>query len=286
MKITVCTATYNRGQLLERVWKSLAEQKFCEMEWIVVDDGSSDGTEEVINGLKDKSDFDIRYKWKENGGKHTAINEGVRMARGELFVMVDSDDALESGALKSIWDVWSGVEDKSLGGVVGLMRGSDGNRIGTGISQKELISDSVEIRDKYKADGDLMEVFRTDVLREFPFPEIEGERFCPEQLVWYRIAQKYKLLFTDNVWCVRDYIDGGLTERIVKVRRESPVGSMMTYSEATRCDIGFGLKVRSAINYWRFFQYGKGVKIDYRWWWLAPVGWMIKMLTPLMYRVR
>jgi len=279
--ITVFTATYNRAGMIEKVWRSLVEQEFGEMEWVVVDDGSSDETMEVIKRLNGKSDFEIRYKWKENGGKHTAINEGVRMARGELFVMVDSDDELERGALNNIYDVWCRVKDKSIGGVAGVMRDSKGVRIGTGIGCSELISDSVEIRAKYKVDGDLMEVFRTDVLREFPFPEIDGERFCPEQLVWYRIAQRYKLLFTNNVWCVRDYIDGGLTERIVKVRRESPVASMMTYSEATRCDIGFGLKVRSAINYWRFWRPGKGVKIDYKWCWLALVGWVMRTIDKM-----
>lgn len=277
MKITVFTATYNRGELLKRVWRSLACQGFDEMEWVVVDDGSEDGTSEVVEELRKNSDFEIRYKWKNNGGKHTAINEGVKMARGELFVMVDSDDELEVGALQDIWDEWVSVDNKlNIGGVCGVMRNSNGERIGTGIGCESLLSDSVEIRDKYGIDGDLMEVFRTDVLREFPFPEIDGERFCPEQLVWYRIAQKYKLMFVNRVWCVRDYIDGGLTDKIVKVRRESPVASMMTYSEATKCNIGFVGKVRSAINYWRFWKPGKGVRIDAKWYWCALFGWMMR----------
>ena len=282
MKITVFTATYNRACLIERVWKSLVEQGFDDMEWIVVDDGSKDGTSELVDELRKKSDFEIRYKWKDNGGKHTAINEGVRMANGELFVMVDSDDELEVGALQEIWNVWGGVKDKyNIGGVSGLMRNSKGERIGTGVRRERLLSDSVAIRDKYKVDGDLMEVFRTDVLREFPFPEIDGERFCPEQLVWYRIANKYKLMFVNRVWCVRDYIDGGLTNKIVRVRRESPVASMMTYSEATRYDIGFLGKVRSAINFWRFWKPNKGVKIETKWFWCAPLGWMMSMMDSL-----
>lgn len=282
MKITVFTATYNRACLIERVWKSLVEQGFDDMEWIVVDDGSADGTHKVIAELKERSDFDVKYRWKKNGGKHTAINEGARMAKGELFVMVDSDDELEVGALQEIWNVWSGVKDKyNIGGVCGLMRNSKGVKIGSGIGCVSLLSDSVEIRDKYMVDGDLMEVFRTDVLREFPFPEIDGEKFCPEQLVWYRIANKYKLMFVNSVWCVRDYIDGGLTDRIVRVRRESPVASMMTYSEATRYDIGFFGKVRSATNYWRFWKPNKGVKIDAKWFLCAPLGWMMSMMDGL-----
>lgn len=282
MKITVFTATYNRAGLIERVWKSLVEQNFSEMEWVLVDDGSEDGTNEVVEELRKESNFEIRYKWKNNGGKHTAINEGVRMAKGELFVMVDSDDELEVGALQDIWNVWSGVKEKSnIGGECGLMRNSKGVKIGTGFEYESIMSDSIEIRAKYKVDGDLMEVFRTDVLREFPFPEIEGERFCPEQLVWYRIAKEYKLMFVNRVWCVRDYIDGGLTDRIVRVRRVSPVASMMTYSEATRYDIGYFGKVRSAINYWRFWKPDKGVKIGAKWLWCAPLGWMMWIMDYL-----
>ena len=125
MKITVFTATYNRAGLIKRVWKSLVEQNFSGMEWVVVDDGSEDGTNEVVEELRKESNFEIRYKWKNNGGKHTAINEGARMAKGELFVMVDSDDELEVGALQDIWNVWSEVKDKlNIGGVCGLMRNS------------------------------------------------------------------------------------------------------------------------------------------------------------------
>jgi len=282
MKITVFTATYNRAYLLERVWKSLIKQRFNEMEWVVVDDGSTDNTEQIIDNLKGKSNFDIVYSWKENGGKHTAINEGVRMARGELFVILDSDDALEDGALNNIWNEWSSVENKQhIGGVCGLMRHSDGERIGNGFCSQNLISDSIEIRSKYKVTGDLMEVFRTDVLKEYPFPEIEGERFCPEQLVWFRIAQKYRLLFVNQIWCVRDYNEGGLTDKIIRIRRDSPTASMMTYSEATRYNIGFLMKVRSAINYWRFWMKGKDVEIDLKWWWCIPIGLTMKCVDAL-----
>jgi len=287
MKITIFTAIYNRAHLLERVWRSLVEQNFSEMEWIVVDDGSTDKTCEIEEELKAKSEFDVVYIRQERGGKHRAINRGIELARGELFFIVDSDDWLTEGALEKVWDEWMKVENKAeYAGVCGFDVTPDGKIIGGGISMDRVDSDMIAIRNEYGVEGDMKEVFRTSVLREYPFPEIENEMFCPEQLVWYRISQKYKMRFFNEGIYVAEYQKGGLTERIVKIRRESPIASMMTYSEATRCDIGFGLKVRSAINYWRFFQYGKGVKIDYRWWWLAPLGWMIKMLTPLMYRVR
>lgn len=279
MKITVFTATYNRGELLKRMWKSLACQRFDEMEWVVVDDGSNDDIRKVVEHLQDESDFEIVYFRQERGGKHRAINIGVEIARGELFLIVDSDDWLAEGALERVWKEWLNIEDKeAFAGVCGVDVTPEGEVIGCGLGMDVIDSDSVEIRHKYKVDGDLKEVFRTDVLREFPFPEIDGETFCPEQLVWFRIAQKYQMRFFNDGIYVAEYQDGGLTDRIVKVRRESPVASMMTYSEATRYNISYAGKVRSAINYWRFWKPDKGVKIDSKWYWCAPFGWMMSIM--------
>lgn len=283
MKITIFTATYNRAHLLERVWRSLVEQRFEGMEWVVVDDGSKDDTEGIVERLQVESDFDVIYVKQKQGGKHRAINRGANIARGELFFIVDSDDWLADGALDKVWNEWQNIcGEQQFAGVCGVDITPDGEVIGDGFGMDMIDSDSVKIRYKYKIDGDLKEVFRTDVLKEFPFPEIEGETFCPEQLVWYRIAQKYKMRFFNKGIYVAEYQKGGLTDRIVRVRRESPIASMMTYSEATKCDIGFVGKVRSAINYWRFWKHGKGVKIDFRWWWCAPIGWVMRIVDFVM----
>lgn len=282
MKITVFTATYNRACLIERVWKSLVEQNFNAMEWVVVDDGSTDDTQKVVERLQKESDFDVIYSRQERGGKHRAINRGVKIARGELFFIVDSDDWLADGALEKVWNKWINIEyKKSFAGVCGIDVTPEGTVIGSGLGADMIDGDSVEIRKKYHVDGDLKEVFRTEVLREFPFPEIETERFCPEQLVWFRIAQKYKMRFFNEGIYVAEYQDEGLTDRIVRARRESPVASMITYSEATRYDIGLLGKVRSAINFWRFWKPNKGVKIETKWLWCAPLGWMMSMMDSL-----
>ena len=110
----------------------------------------------------------------------------------------------------------------------------------------------IKLRYRYKVSGDVCEVFRTDVLREYPFPEIPGERFCPEQLVWFRIANRYQLRFYNEVVYLRDYLEGGLTDNIVRIRMKSPVATCMTYAEMLDYDIPCLHKVKAAINYWRF----------------------------------
>ena len=119
--------------------------------------------------------------------------------------------------------------------------------------QDTIDSDCVEIRLKYKVVGDLKEVFLTKVMREFPFPEIDGERFCPEALVWGRIAQKYRMRYFNKPIYLAEYQDDGLTHRIVRIRMDSPVASCTHYSELNGYKIPFVQKLKAAINYWRFW---------------------------------
>jgi glycosyltransferase involved in cell wall biosynthesis len=181
MMITVFTPTYNRAHLLHDVYDSLVEQTFTDFEWVVVDDGSKDDTPAVIQGFIDEGKINIRFFSQQNGGKHRAINHGVKEAKGEMFFILDSDDVLPNNSLAIVAEEYNKVKgDESFGGVCGLDAFKNGNIIGSGLSHDCIDCSSLDIRYKYGVTGDMKEVFRTDVLREFPFPEIEGERFCPE----------------------------------------------------------------------------------------------------------
>ena len=293
MQITVFTPTYNRAPLLHRLYESLCRQSYTDFEWVIVDDGSSDDTREVVARFErnPENSFPIRYFYKENGGKHTAINRGVKEAKGELFFILDSDDSLPEEALAQVAEHYKEIkDDETFGGVCGFMAHHDGTVIGKGRSDGVTVMSSIEMRYRHHITGDMCEVFRTAVLKEFPFPEIEGERFCPEQLIWFRIAQLYKLkLFRDVVY-YRDYLDGGLTDRIVKIRMHSPIASMMTYAEMTRFPgVPLQQKVKAAVNYWRFRLCREDNSLPpmtdmvwnsmptLRWWWNAvmPLGWMM-----------
>ena len=168
--------------------------------------------EAIIEKNKDK--FPIRYFYKQNGGKHTAINRGVQEAKGELILIADSDDSLPCNSLFLINEEYLKIkDDHSIGGICGLMAHHDGTVIGSrNITKAEPLS-SIEMRYKYGFKGDLCEVFKTRILQMFPFPEIKNERFCPEDLVLNRIAKKFKLLFINDVIYLRDYLEGGLTSK-------------------------------------------------------------------------
>ena len=116
-------------------------------------------------------------------------------------------------------------------------------------------------------------------MREFPFPEIEGEKFCPEVLVWNRIARKYKLRYFNEAIYIAEYQPEGLTARIVEIRMKSPIASTTCYAEMVSLNIPFKEKVKAAINYWRFRFCCKGkktiTKMGWLWKCVAPLGWLM-----------
>lgn len=281
MLISVFTPTFNRAQLLLRLYESLCKQTFKDFEWVIVDDGSKDETREVIDHWKSRFDnvFPVRYYYQENGGKHRAINRGVKEAKGVLFFIVDSDDMLPSDALQIVAEQYDGIKGSNrFAGVCGLDGNFQGEVIGCGLPAETLDESSIAIRFKYGVTGDMKEVFRTEVLREFPFPEIEGEKFCPEMLVWNRIASKYKLRYFNRIIYSVEYQDDGITSNIIKARMLSPVASMTAYSEMLNYDVPFLVKVKSAVNYWRFRFCSESTdkpKLNWRFFWMMPVGYLM-----------
>ena len=277
--ISILTPTYNRGKLLLPLYESLKNLTFEDFEWLIVDDGSEDDTEQyalswIAHNIQN-AEFPIRYIKKSNGGKHTAINRGVREANGELILILDSDDTLPADSLATIAHYYEQCKGyKDCAGVCGLMAHHDGQLIGTGFPKDPMYESALQFRYAKKGNvtGDLLEVYKTSVMREFPFPEIENEKFCPESLVWNRIANKYKLFCFNKVVYYRDYLEGGLTSKIVRIRMNSPIASTMTYAEMLDYNISLKWKIRSAINYWRFKYCIKNKSLKapaVKWYWKA-----------------
>lgn len=281
--ITILTPTYNRASLLPRLFDSLLRQTNKDFEWIVVDDGSTDDTREVVANLKEKCGgaFPMGYVYKANGGKHMAINIGAERARGELLFIADSDDLLTDDALETVANSWHDIsDDKSFAGIAGLDITMDTCEvIGSGLPQEHIDCNAIDIRYRHHVTGDMKEVFRTEVLREFPFPEFAGERFCPEQLVWFRMARRYRLRYINKPIYIADYQPDGITAGITRARMRNPSASMLTYAELTECPVPFLVKVKAAINFWRFWHCRTATsvvpRVALRWHWLRPLGWMM-----------
>lgn len=229
--ITVFTPAYNRLDTLKRLYDSLCRQDCHDFEWLVVDDGSNDGTKEYFESLE-KGLFDIRYYHKGNEGKHRTINYGVRLAKGEWFFIVDSDDYLTENAISVIGKRLRTIEnDNRFCGITGLRVDTEGKTIGTECGYETLDTDFVSYRTRYMISGDRAEIIRTTVMKEFPFPEFENEKFCTEAIVWNRMAQKYICRFVNDGFYVCEYQENGLTSKYWEIMDKNPIGATTYYKE-------------------------------------------------------
>lgn len=226
--ITIFTPSYNRRQLIERLYQSLLTQNEKNFEWLVVDDGSTDDTEKYFTHLLSKQQpFHIRYIKQKNGGKHRAINNGVQNASGELFFIVDSDDYLTENAIKKI-NQWVTTLDSThkWAGIAGLKGFSKNKIVGQHNSTLYIDAKNSERR-KYNLLGDKAEVYFTDVLKQHPFPEIPGENFISEEIVWNTIARDgYYLRWFNEIIYICDYLEGGLTRDNAKDKK-NPQGRLL-----------------------------------------------------------
>lgn len=220
-RFTVLTPTFNRASTLGRVYESLCHQTLRDFEWVVVDDGSTDNTREVVLAWQARADFPIRYFWQNNQHKKTAFNRGVRESRGQFVVALDSDDEIPPDALAVLDAAWEGIPDAqrdSFVAITGLCARPDGSIVGERFPRDPLDATAVDMYFKYRVKGEKFGCMRTDVLRAFPFPQnVAG--FVPESLVWWAIARAgFKTRFVNRV--VRIYHDtpGGLMNSGVSIR--------------------------------------------------------------------
>lgn len=199
---TVFTPTYNRAHTLPRVYDSLRRQTFRDFEWVIVDDGSLDDTGRVVARWSREADFPLSYVRQPNRGKHVAFNRGVRLARGRLFLPLDSDDACVPVALERFMGYWNAIpaaERPSFTGVTALCMDEAGRPVGRRFPKDVIDSDSLEMRYRFRITCEKWGFHRTEVLREHPFPEDVPRGYLPEGVVWSRIARSYRTRFVNEM---------------------------------------------------------------------------------------
>ncbi len=283
---TVFTPTFNRADTLRRVYESLCSQTYRQFEWLVVDDGSTDATAALVDQLRRQADFPIRYFYQDHLGKHFAFNRAVREAQGDLLLNLDSDDRCVPTALERLLHHWQAIPEAQRGeycSVTGLCADHQGRLVGDPFPR------DVFIRYRYRVRGEKWGFVRTDVLRQYPFPEILPGQYVPECVVWSRIARRYKTRFVNEVL------------RIYHVDRPSlvrghPAGThaagarlqhRTVLNEEIDCLRDAPVEFcRSAVHYARF-SFHLGVALRHQWdelsnvpgrvLWLAflPVAWIV-----------
>lgn len=208
---TVFTPSFNRVGTLPRVYQSLQRQTCRDFEWLIVDDGSTDGTKALITQWQAESNFPIRYIFQENQGKPAAFNNGVREARGQLLLTLDSDDECVPEALERFkyhWDSIPATEKEKFSAVTVLCKDQHGNLVGDKFPCDVFDSNTIEVTFKFGVGGEKWGFQRVDVLKQFPFPSIPNAKFISESIVWYDLSRKYKTRYVNEALRIYHLNDG------------------------------------------------------------------------------
>jgi len=263
MKFTVFTPTFNRKELLEKLYKSLQKQTFKDFEWLIVDDGSTDGTKEKVEEFLSEKKLEIKYYFKENGGKQRAYNFATEKANGELFICLDSDDEYVENGLEIILKYWKKYEKNSdIAGMGYLSTYPNREIIGSSFPEKEMISTQFEIYNKYGVKGDKGLMFRTEIIKKYKFPVFEDEKFITEAVVYNRICEKYKMVYVNKKIEIKEYQEDGLTAKYNNLLLRNPKGQALYHNEINSQKLTFKQKILNNAVYYKFckvagYKFGK-----------------------------
>ena len=255
LKVTVFTATYNRMDLLKKLYDSLVKQTNKNFEWIIVDDGSTDDTSTVVKKFLSENKLDISYIHQENSGKHRAVNKGLDRAKGQLFFIVDSDDTLLPKAIATVIDRFTAIQDDSKFAGVAFNRGYSETVIVGETFRGEFIDCDNLHRAKYNILGDKAEVYRTEILKEIKFPEIEGENFMSEVVLWNEVARRgHKLRWFNEIIYISDYLEDGLTKNSTAIFKKNPIAHKLMTKELLQIDYPLKNKLGYIYKYHKIQQ--------------------------------
>lgn len=285
MFLSIITPTYNRAYTLERLYLSLAAQTDPDFEWIVVDDGSTDGTEDMIRDLQEKNQIQIRYVRQENGGKQRAHNRGVREAVGEMSVCVDSDDALSADAVETAKKIWQNADKQKHIGILAKRGDFQDHAPICGDWPDELEECTMMgLQEKHGFSGDTVLFFKTSLLKEHYFAEFTGEKFVPEDSLYADLDGCGTMLLSKKVLYYCEYLPDGLTAKYHDLLVKNPMGTAYCYYRRVLRSECFVKRVKNAIISQAYLLHA-GKKAEYSHG-QYPVVMLIGRLCAPLYRKR
>ena len=225
-QLTIFTPTYNRAYTLPRLYESLLKQETSLFKWLIVDDGSTDNTKELVDGWIREGKLEIKYMYQKNAGKMAAHNLAVKECDTELFLCCDSDDWMAENSIKTALDFWNAYQ-KELSGMVGPRdnKKSETNSLET--LPKNEKTDTLSGLYKKGYFGETALFFKTSVIRQYPFPVIDGEKFIPEGYVYRQLDDKYELLIYPTYCMDCEYQTDGYTNNGLKLKIKNPKSSLL-----------------------------------------------------------
>lgn len=240
MLLTIFTPTYNRAHTLTRTYASLMQQNSSDFEWLIVDDGSTDNTEQLVKKWIEEANFPIQYHKQRNGGKHRATNHALMYAKGELFFCVDSDDFLPPDAVINISHFWNENKSNKISGILAKKQDIHGKELGDVLPDGVTQCSAYELDTKYHSKGERALIYRTDLLRRFPAPEYDGELFLTECVIYDAIDMQYDMLLLNRNLTICEYQESGLSSSVYKNIKNNPCGYQHFYAQ--RMDMATSLR--------------------------------------------
>jgi glycosyltransferase involved in cell wall biosynthesis len=280
---TIFIPTYNRAHILPRALESIGQSTLRDFEVVIVDDGSTDNTREVVQAWIARKAFPVRYVWQENQGMHASHNTALEHARGLLFIRLDSDDSMLPQALERIKAHWEAIPDDrkpGFAGVAGMCLNDDGTVSGEPYPEHVIDSDYLEIFRYCRMNGERREALRTDVLREYPYPRIAGERRLRSSLILRRMAHRYRIRFTNELLQVNRHAPGGISANRFRYRVLYPKGQRLYFLEEITLNDRFTPRKRLRRHHAQYVRYSlhsgiglrrQATEIKHRTLWLAAI---------------
>ncbi len=249
-KLTVFTPTYNRAYCLADLYQSLCRQTSEDFLWLVIDDGSTDGTAALVADWIKEGTIEIQYHYKENGGMHTGYNAAYELIETELNMCMDSDDHCPDDAIALILEHWKKYGAAKYAGIFALDCLKNGEVIGDRFPEDLKETTVGEFYWIHHLKGDKKLIYRTEIVHQYGrYPEFEGEKFVPVFCLPFMIDQHYKLLTLNEVVCIVEYRDDGSTKNMIQSYFRNAKGFNYARTIRMRYSPSWKDRFRNAIHY-------------------------------------
>ncbi|MGG1399987.1 glycosyltransferase family A protein [Bacillus salipaludis] len=248
--LTIFTPTYNRAYTLHKCYESLKSQSNKDFIWLIIDDGSSDSTEELVTRWIAEDIISIRYYRQENQGMHGAHNTAYSLIDTELNVCIDSDDYMPDDAVEKIITFWKENGSEEVGGIIGLDCNTKGEIIGSELPEEIKTSTLFNLYNIYGVKGDKKLVYQTKLTKKYPYPVYQNEKLVPLSYKYFMLDQEYEMLLMNEVLCCVEYLPDGSSKNIIKQYKNSPKGFRFYRMEMMKLpNTSLLFKFKQAVHY-------------------------------------
>lgn len=249
-KLTIFTPTYNRAYCLGNCYESLKRQTHKEFIWLIIDDGSTDDTKNLVRKWQKENLIDIQYIFQENQGMHGAHNTAYQVIETVLNVCIDSDDYMPQDAVEKILAKWESEGSERVSGIIGLDSFSDGDIIGTQMPMEINKSTLFDLYYKHGVKGDKKLVYRTELTKKFPYPVFDDEKYVGLAYKYYMLDCQFEMLLMNEVLCIVEYLPDGSSLNMLRQYKKNPKGFAFYRKELMNLPLGGKLfKYKQAIHY-------------------------------------